>query len=212
MGNVSLWTDMQAFGLNNTYSSIHPVLAGDNPDNSFNELPYEKGFQTLTYLESLVGDADFRLFVRYWVAQRFLTSVNYSDLIFTWAQWVEETYIDDPNKVNDIISKSNFNDWIFLSALPPQGTFDFSTPKAVEAQELAYAYIALNGTGSPENYQDYFDWYSNLKVIFYETLAAQPESINDALLTRIDADYNTTANPDPEIKQRWLPMGLTIKY
>jgi len=46
---------MVAYGLDTTYSSIHPVLAGDNPDNSFSELPYERGFQTLVYLESLVG-------------------------------------------------------------------------------------------------------------------------------------------------------------
>ena len=34
------------------------------------------------------------------------------------------------------------------------------------------AYIALNGTASPPNYADYFSFYSNLKVIFYETLSA----------------------------------------
>jgi hypothetical protein len=55
LGNTSLWGDMVAFGLDTTYSSLHPVLKGDNPDNSFSEVPYEKGFQTLTYLESLVG-------------------------------------------------------------------------------------------------------------------------------------------------------------
>lgn len=67
LGNTSMWQDMVIQGLDNTYSSIHPVLQGDNPDNSFTELPYEKGFQTLTYLESLVGDDQFRLFLRYWV-------------------------------------------------------------------------------------------------------------------------------------------------
>lgn len=75
LGNVSMWADMQFYGLDNTYSSIHPVLAGDNPDNSFSELPYEKGFQTLTYLESLVGDDEFREFLRFWVSSRLLTSV-----------------------------------------------------------------------------------------------------------------------------------------
>jgi leukotriene-A4 hydrolase len=75
LGNMSMWSDMQYFGLDNTYSSIHPVLAGDNPDNSFTELPYEKGFQTLTYLESLVGADQFRMFLRFWVSSRLLTSV-----------------------------------------------------------------------------------------------------------------------------------------
>lgn len=114
------------------------------------------------------------------------------------------------SEVNDIMTASNFNDWIFKSALPPQGTFDFSTPKGVEAEELAYAYIALNGTGHPDNYQDYFSFYSNLKVIFYETLAANMQDMNTVLLTQIDNDYNATADPDPEVKQRWLPIGLTI--
>ena len=44
LGNSTLWTDMQNLGLDNTYSSIHPVLQGDNPDNAFTTVPYEKGF------------------------------------------------------------------------------------------------------------------------------------------------------------------------
>jgi leukotriene-A4 hydrolase len=45
LGNNSLWTDMVANGgVNSTYASLHPVLKGDNPDNSFSEVPYEKGF------------------------------------------------------------------------------------------------------------------------------------------------------------------------
>jgi leukotriene-A4 hydrolase len=50
---------MNTYGLDSTYSSIHPVLEGDNPDNAFSTIPYEKGFQLLVYLESLVGEATF---------------------------------------------------------------------------------------------------------------------------------------------------------
>ena len=46
---------MENYGLNNTYASLHPVLQGDNPDNSFSEVPYEKGFQLLNYMETLIG-------------------------------------------------------------------------------------------------------------------------------------------------------------
>ena len=44
LGNTSLVNTIGVYGANNTYSSIHPVLFGDNPDNSFSEMPYEKGF------------------------------------------------------------------------------------------------------------------------------------------------------------------------
>ena len=50
-----------------------------------------------------------------------------------------------------------------------------------------------------------------MKVVFYDTLQAAP-GLNLDILARIDADYNTTADPDPEVKQRWLPTGLTLGY
>ena len=56
LGNTSMYEDMLAFGLNHPWSSLHPTLKGDNPDDSFSTVPYEKGFQFLTYLESLVGE------------------------------------------------------------------------------------------------------------------------------------------------------------
>ena len=58
LGNVSLWVDIMSYGVNNTYSSLYPVLNGDNPDRSYSQLPYEKGFQFLTYLESLLPSKD----------------------------------------------------------------------------------------------------------------------------------------------------------
>lgn len=76
-------------------------------------------------------------------------------MIFTWAKWVEEN-IEDPVEINRILAATNWNTWIMESALPPEGTFDFSTPKGTEAEELAFAYMALKGNGRPENWQDYF--------------------------------------------------------
>lgn len=44
LGNVSLWDDMLNYGLNDTYSSLYPVLNGHSPDDSYSEVSYEKGF------------------------------------------------------------------------------------------------------------------------------------------------------------------------
>jgi len=82
----------------------------------------------------------------------------------------------------------------------------------MDAEELAMGFIAQGGAGRPDNWEDYFDFYSNLKVIFYETLLANMENVDIALLTEIETCYNTTEDPDPEVKQRWLPIGLTIQY
>jgi len=44
LGNNSLWDSILHYNITPTYASIHPVLKGGNPDNSFSEVPYEKGF------------------------------------------------------------------------------------------------------------------------------------------------------------------------
>ena len=67
---------MESFGLTNTYSSLHPVLRGDNPDSSFSEVPYEKGFQLLYYMESLIGRPEMKSFLNFYIAEHKLTSIT----------------------------------------------------------------------------------------------------------------------------------------
>jgi leukotriene-A4 hydrolase len=44
LGNISMYNDIVNYGFNNSYSSLYPVINDDKPDNSFSEIPYEKGF------------------------------------------------------------------------------------------------------------------------------------------------------------------------
>ena len=72
LGNASLYDDMAGYGFSDTYSSLYPVLNGHSPDDSFSEVPYEKGFQFLSYLESLATtysstNQTFRYFLQYYI-------------------------------------------------------------------------------------------------------------------------------------------------
>lgn len=55
LGNDSLVTDINNYGVDNSYSSLYPVLNGHSPDDSFSNVPYEKGYQFLVYMESFIG-------------------------------------------------------------------------------------------------------------------------------------------------------------
>ena len=87
---------------------------------------------------------------------------------------------------------------MYKSSLAPV-PLDFTTPESDQSANLALEYIKLNGTGSP-NYTDYFDYYSNLKVVFHDTLEGNIDRVNIAILERIDADLNCTNDIDPEVK------------
>jgi len=71
---------------------------------------------------------------------------------------------------NEKLSMINWSDWYFNPGVDPTGTLNFMTNNAMAAENLANAYIADGGNSSPTNYQEYNYWYSNLKVVFQNTL------------------------------------------
>ena len=59
---------MAGFGDTDSFSSLHPILQGRNPDSSFSTVPYEKGFQFLNYLQSLIGETEFQNFLQFYIS------------------------------------------------------------------------------------------------------------------------------------------------
>lgn len=55
LGNSSMVNDMRNYGFDNSYSSLNPTIGSASPDDSFSEVPYEKGFQFLYFLQTQLG-------------------------------------------------------------------------------------------------------------------------------------------------------------
>ena len=113
--------------------------------------------------------------------------------------------------INRILKAVDWDTWVYEPTLAPE-PLNFNTPNSDQATQLALGYIALNGTGSPENYTAYLGYYSNLKVIFQDALAANIDKVNQAILERIDNDYNCTGDKNPRVRARWYPTCISLKY
>lgn len=151
-------------------------------------------------------------FLQFYMKSHSLTSITTIQLRETWEFFVERKIPGlSGAQVNTILASVDWESWMYKSTLAPV-KFDFTTPESDQATQLALGYIALNGTGSPANFTAYKDYYSNLKVVFHDTLETNIDKVNIAILERIDADYNCTFDIDPEVKQRWFPVGLTLNY
>jgi len=213
LGNSSLYDDMVDNGLTDTFSSIHPVLQGRNPDSSFSEVPYEKGFQFLNYLETLVGEDNFKQFLRTYISQNSLTSITSLDFRYSWEYFVEREMGLDPEGVNNILGQVDFEEWVNVASLAPV-TPDFNTPESDESAQMALDFIACGADTScfPANYEDYKTYYSNLKVVFHITLLANFDQLTLPILENIDAKLDCTGDRDPEVKQRWYHIGLQLTY
>ena len=118
------------------------------------------------YLETLVGEDNFRDFLRFYIKTNSLTSIANVQLRATWEYFVATMMPSlSGDQINTILKTVDWETWIYAPTLAPV-PLDFSTPKSNEATNLALGYIALNGGGSPAGYSDYLSYYSNLKIVF----------------------------------------------
>ena len=67
LGNISMVQDMTDYGMDSNYSSLFPQVGGNLPDDAFSEIPYEKGFQLLYHMESLIGESNMQTLLREWI-------------------------------------------------------------------------------------------------------------------------------------------------
>lgn len=117
LGNSSMYTAMSNYGLDNVFSSLHPTLKGQSPDAAFSEVPYEKGFQLLWYLQTIVGETLFQDFLRYYINSRAQTSITANDLRYTWEQFIDNNF--NATETNRILGSIDWETWLFTPGLPP---------------------------------------------------------------------------------------------
>lgn len=111
LGNVSLWDDMNGFGLSSNFSSLYPILTDASPDDSFSEVPYEKGFQFLTFLESIFpSEGHFQDMVRSYIKEHTQQSVTYYDFNNSLTNWVNKNMTSEAAQA--LLSKIDWDAWV----------------------------------------------------------------------------------------------------
>lgn len=152
---------MTEFGSASTFTTLHPVFEGENPEFSRSSVPFEKGFQLLTYIQSLIGYGPMQKFIKYYVENNADKSINSFDMQRSFSNFVEET-LSVADDVNTLLKEIDWSDWKYVASFSPQGKLDFWTTNSQKSQQLALDYIALGGASSPSGYEQYRLWYSSL--------------------------------------------------
>ncbi|CAD8186935.1 unnamed protein product [Paramecium octaurelia] len=208
IGNTSMYQDMLGFGLNSNFSSLHPDTTGLNPDDSFSKIPYEKGYQFLSYLESIVGEADFQSMLRAYLVQYKYQSIDQQEFQNFLLRYLYEKQVDDYSTKRYKILE-NWNKWVYSPGLPPV-ILDFSTPKLAEAYDYTNAYITADGQ-QPTKWQSYFTFLHSQKQVFLEDLFKQAQNnlLKINVINQMDKDLKLTEEKDFELKFRWFRAILT---
>ncbi|KAG0329561.1 Leukotriene A-4 hydrolase [Podila horticola] len=92
LGHKALQESVSLYGDNHPFTALRPCLRGEDPDDAFSRVPYEKGFNLLYYLEKHLGGASvFEPYLRAHV---------------DWATWLSGTGMPPvDNKFDDTLAK-----------------------------------------------------------------------------------------------------------
>ncbi|KIZ02668.1 leukotriene-A4 hydrolase [Monoraphidium neglectum] len=130
-GAMSLQEEVARIGPDHNFTRLVPDLsAGEDPDDAFSRVPYEKGFYFLYYLQGLVGGpSQFEPFVKDYLqhfAFKTLTSDDFKAFFTSY-------YAD---KAPDAVSKIDWDAWLYSPGMPPEKN-EYDDSLAAAAKDLA---------------------------------------------------------------------------
>ena len=176
VGLSNLKADIIAFGESKSFSSLEPNLLGRNPDDAFNKVPYEKGFNLLYYLENKVNnDEIFQKFMRSYIDKFKKGVVKYMDFRTFFETFIKNNVKDWEKILNDI----DWDTWVFAPGFPPVEN-DFSNKYADEVDQAVKDFYE-NKLGD-DFVKKFKDWFTLLKQNFLNKIKESDIELSETQL------------------------------
>ena len=176
VGLSNLKADIIAFGESKSFSSLEPNLLGRNPDDAFNKVPYEKGFNLLYYLENKVNNDDiFQKFMRSYIDKFKKGVVKYMDFRTFFETFIKNNVKDWEKILNDI----DWDTWVFAPGFPPVEN-DFSNKYADEVDQAVKDFYE-NKLGD-DFVKKFKDWFTLLKQNFLNKIKESDIELSETQL------------------------------
>lgn len=185
------------------------LKAGQDPDDAFSTVPYEKGFNFLFMLENLVGRDNFDPFIPHYFGKfrgKSLDSYQFRDALYEFFA----------NK-KDLLDSIDWDSWYYKPGLPPKPKFDTSIADICYALAGKWVEAAKSGKDDYSQFskKDIEGWTSTQAVVFLTTLAEDLEkaaaSSRLAAVKAIDSSYDLSKSKNAEVIARWYTLAIGAK-
>ena len=162
---------LDIFGEDSTFTTLRPNLTGVNPDDKYSDIPYEKGYNLMYYIEGLIGEEIMKLFFQKYFVDFKYKSVDY--YVF------KDYFIDfckNYNVSDDILNKIDWDAWIFQPGRCPIEN-DFSN---VYKEQMDKAYDKFLKEEFDEELEKEFSNFTHTsKTVFMNQLEQREEFLTD---------------------------------
>ena len=213
-GWTHLQDDISSFGADNKFTRlVWPLEEGADPDDAFSGIPYEKGFNLLWHLESIVGSVSFESFAKQYIAKYKFGTVTSGEFKDCFVKFFES--VTTP-KVKTALAALDW-DQLLLGPGLPLSVPDFSNSLSVASVDLGRRWVQAAEQGLANGAEgakaaDIAGWSTQQKIIFLEHLLTHlntsEKPFPDSFLRALDQAYALTVCSNAEIKFRWQSICI----
>lgn len=206
MGLRDLVEAVDGFGPDHPYTALVPEIEGIDPDDVFSSIPYEKGFNFLHYLSTVVGGHD--VFDEF--AKAYIQAFKFQTLTSMDFRAFFETYFA---RQHEALHTIDWDAWFYAPGMPPV-TNTFDTTLTTQATALGEQIAASSdvATWTSVAPSALTKWPTSLWILLLDTLLLKQERANWTS-THLDAinafthDHLTTTH-NAELRFRWYTLSL----
>lgn len=215
-GVKHLADDVALYGASHPLTHMVPQLRDVDPDDAFSSVPYEKGFNLLHYLSTLVGGAEaFEEFARAYVDHFKFKTLTSADFRTFFMEWCRAREVD--------ASAVDWDAWLVQPGMPPV-TNSFSNSLGAACSALGDRWLAPASEGAPKETiggarpADVEGWSSGQLIALLEHMLEQvgdadavPPPPLASRLASLDALYKLSASRNAEVRFRWQRLCIKMR-
>ncbi|KAK3833938.1 MAG: peptidase family M1-domain-containing protein [Linnemannia elongata] len=210
IGHKAMVESVEMYGNDHPFTALRPCLRGEDPDDAFSSIPYEKGFNLLYYLEKHLGGPEvFEPYVRAHVQEFAGRSINTDDWKAFLYSFMEKNFGQE--KV-DLLNKVDWEAWLAGTGMPPvENKFDDTLAKACNCLCKKWDHSRTVEKPTEFSPKDIEEFSPTQKVVFLERVS-ELDSLPHSHLELMDQTYGLTQVRNAEIKFRWHMICLKANY
>ena len=189
--------DIKRFGESKSFSSLRPNLLGRHADDAFSEVPYEKGFNFLFYLQGLVNSqTDFDLFRK--ILRQYFKKFEYKSLKYEEFRdfFIETINNELGDKAKEVLDKIDWVQWIDAPGYSPVQN-NFSNIYANEVSDTVKLFYE-NKLPSDFN-KTFHSWHTLLKQYFLNMIKDTDKELEDGQLNILSKTLNLKEGYNAEV-------------
>ncbi|KAH8101514.1 peptidase family M1-domain-containing protein [Cristinia sonorae] len=181
---------------------------GEDPDDAYSRVPYDKGANFLLYLEQTLGGLDvFLKYINDYVSTFMGKSITTDQWKAHLYEYFTQNYGDEKVKALDSV---DWNAWLYGEGTELPVKLEYDLTLAEQAYDLAKRWDASRNVEiSQLNFKDsdLKDFNSNQKVVFLERLQIY-DPLPATHITHLGTLYALSSTPNAEVRQRFYEVAL----